>query len=464
MWWLKNVKVVDPELGITQVRDVLVEGDRILEVTHSLTYEEVEAQFKKYEAEQQGDPVRVSEIRAIEGRGKYLFPGLIDVHTHLREPGQEEKEEIATGARAALRGGFTTILAMPNTQPVLDQRALVEYVQNQGERAGWARVYPIGAITKGQNGKELTEMVDLASGGAKAFSDDGREIQNAEILRLALEYAKLTGLPLISHCEDEDLAHGGAMHKGEVSARLGIKGIPSSAETVMVARDLLLAEETGGKLHLAHISAKESVELIRAAKQRGVDVTAEVNPHHLLLSDQEVSNSEYNTAYKVNPPLRSIEDRQALLEGVLDGTLDMLATDHAPHTWEEKMKPFAEAPFGIAGLETALAAIWTYLVEPGKLPVETLIRAWSLNPARRFNLQGGSVQSGQIADLVLFDPERKERIEPEWFQSKAQNTPFLGQELQGFASMVWVGGQLRYLGNEEGKAWEELTPLDTAAK
>ncbi|AHF07678.1 dihydroorotase [Desulfitobacterium metallireducens] len=430
MWWLKNVKIVDLESGSTQVRDVLIEGERILEITESLTEKEVQNKSQ-------------SEIQVIDGTGKYLFPGLIDVHTHLREPGQEEKEEIATGARAALKGGFTTILAMPNTKPVLDQRALVEFVSNQGERAAGAKVYPIGAITKGEEGKELTEMVDLAAGGAKAFSDDGREVQNAELLRLAMEYVKLTGLPLISHCEDDNLARGGSMHKGEVSARLGLRGIPSSAESVMVARDILLAEETGSKLHLAHISAKESVELIRAAKLRGVDVTAEVNPHHLIFTDEAVAESNYNTSYKVNPPLGSAQDREALLEGILDGTLDMLATDHAPHTWEEKMKPFAEAPFGIAGFETSLAAVWTYLVKPGKLPVEVLLRAWSLNPAQRFNLLGGKVQPGEIADLVLFDPEQKEKIESKWFTSKAQNTPFLGQELQGFACMVWVNGQLR---------------------
>jgi dihydroorotase len=431
MWWIKNVKIVDLASGTTQVRDILIEGEKILEITGSLTMEEVQNKSQ-------------SEIQAIDGTGKYLFPGLIDVHTHLREPGQEEKEEIATGACAALKGGFTTILAMPNTKPVLDNRALIEFVKHQGERAGGAKVYPIGAITKGEEGKELTEMVDLAAGGAIAFSDDGREVQNAELLRLAMEYVKLTELPLISHCEDENLARGGSMHKGEVSARLGLRGIPSCAESVMVARDILLAEETGGKLHLAHVSTKESVELIREAKIRGVDVTAEVNPHHLIFTDEAIAESKYDTSYKVNPPLGSAQDREALLEGILDGTLDMLATDHAPHTWEEKKKPFAEAPFGIAGFETALAAVWTYLVQPGKLPVEILLRAWSLNPAQRFNLPGGLVKPGEIADLILFDPEQTETIKPNGFLSKAQNTPFLGQELQGFASMVWVNGQLRF--------------------
>ena len=255
---------------------------------------------------------------------------------------------------------------------------------------------------------------------------------------MALEYAKLTGCPVISHCEDASLAGAGVMRKGEHSARLGLKGIPASAESVMVARDALLAGETGGRLHIAHVSTKESVQVIRMAKEAGVDITAEVNPHHLLLADEDVPLT--NTSYKVNPPLPSRADQEALLAGLLDGTIDMLATDHAPHTWEEKAKPFAEAPFGINGLETALAAVWQELVAKGKLTPEKLIELWAVNPARRFGLTGGSLAEGTPADLVLFDPEWRELVTAENRESKAHNTPFLGQELQGFPVMVWVGG------------------------
>ena len=440
MWWIKNAQVIDPAQDISGVCDVLIYEGKILEIRESFTVEEVKEKFENLENTSSSGPT----WEEIDATGKYLFPGLIDVHTHLREPGREDKEEIRSGAEAAVRGGFTTILAMPNTEPVLDQRALIEFVVNQGKRAGFARIHPIAAMTKGQQGKELVEMVELSSAGAVAFSDDGKGVQSAEIMRLALEYAKLTNLPVVSHCEDEDLARKGAMHRGIISARLGLRGIPGSAESVMVARDILLAEEGGGKLHLAHISAKESVDLIREAKKRGVDVTAEVNPHHLIFTDDAIAKHQYDTSYKVNPPLRSEADREALLEGLLDGTIDMLATDHAPHTWEEKTRPFDEAPFGISGLETSLAAIWKYLIKPGKLSPETLIKVWSMKPAQRFNLPGGSLKPGAAADVVLFDPTRSEIVEPGWLVSKGKNTPFLGQELQGFPVMVWVEGRLAY--------------------
>lgn len=441
MWWIKNAQVIDPAQDICGVCDVLIHEGKILEIREKISEAEVREKLAGHT-----NPATPLDLtwEEIDATGKYLFPGLVDVHTHLREPGREDKEEIRSGAEAAVRGGFTTILAMPNTEPVLDQRALIEFVVNQGSRAGFARIHPIAAMTKGQQGKELVEMVELASAGAVAFSDDGKGVQSAEIMRLALEYAKLTNLPVVSHCEDENLAHKGAMHRGIVSARLGLPGIPGSAESVMVARDILLAEEGGGKLHLAHISAKESVDLIRAAKKRGVNVTAEVNPHHLIFTDDAIAKNPYDTSYKVNPPLRSEADREALLEGLLDGTIDMLATDHAPHTWEEKTRPFDEAPFGISGLETSLAGVWKYLVEPGKLSPEALIKAWSMKPAQRFNLPGGSLKPGAAADVILFDPTRSEIVESDWLVSKGKNTPFLGQELQGFPMMVWIEGRLVY--------------------
>lgn len=428
MWWLKDVWVIDPSQKISSPQNVLVQGGQVVEISPLLTEEEVLAKA-------QGE-----SVETINGKGKFLFPGLIDVHTHLREPGQEDKEDILSGSRAAVRGGITAIMAMANTLPVIDNRALVEFVRLQGERANYARVYPIGTVTKGMQGVELVEMADMKEGGAVAFSDDGKNIQNAEMMRLALEYAKLTGLPIISHCEDKELAGEGLMRRGIPSTRMGLRGIPASAESVIVARDLLLVEEAKGKLHLAHISTKESVELIRRAKARGVDVTAEVNPHHLIFCDEEITIT--NTDLKVNPPLGMPADREALIEGLRDGTLDMIATDHAPHTQAEKARPFAEAPFGIASLETALSAVWQHLVVPGRLSLDRVIEAWSYAPAKRFGLRGGTLMPGAPADMVLFDPDFTELIEPATLVSKARNTPFLGTTLQGFPVMVWVDGQL----------------------
>ena len=428
MLWLKDAWVVDPSQNLSAVQSVLVKDGLILEISPEYSEEEVALKA-------QGESVDL-----VDAKGKLLFPGLIDVHTHLREPGQEDKEDILSGSRAAVRGGFTTILAMANTQPVIDKRALVEFVRLQGERAGYAHVLPIGTVTKGMQGEELVEMADMKQGGAAGFSDDGRNIQNAEVMRLALDYAKLTGLPIISHCEDNYLAADGLMRRGRASGRLGLRGIPAAAESVIVARDLILAQETGGKLHLAHISTRESVEMIRRAKAHGVDVSAEVNPHHLIFSDEDIMITDTNL--KVNPPLASQEDREALLDGLNDGTIDFIATDHAPHTVAEKNRPFAEAPFGIAALETALSAVYQYLIRPGKLSWERVIEAWSYAPARRFGLNGGSFKPGMPADLVLFDPEHTEVIEAASLVSKARNTPFLGKTLQGFPVMVWVEGKL----------------------
>jgi dihydroorotase len=431
MLWIRKALMIDPAQKISAERDVVINQGKISEIAESISEEEV---LKILGVEQ------IEAVRQVNGVGKYLFPGLIDVHVHLREPGQEDKEDILSGSKAAVKGGFTSIVAMANTEPIIDQRALVEFVRLQGKRAGLARVYSMAAVTKGFRGQELVEMMDIRDGGAVGFSDDGKGIQNAEIMRLALEYAKLTDCPIISHCEDNNLTAQGVIRRGEVSARLGLRGIPASAESVMVARDVLLAGETEGKVHIAHVSTKESVRIIRAAKKMGINVTAEVNPLHLLFTDQDVVLTE--TSYKVNPPLPTREDQEALLEGLLDGTIDMLATDHAPHTWEEKAKPFAEAPFGISSLDTALPAVWQELVVKGKIPIARVIELWSVNPARRFGLQGGTLQVGSSADLVLFDPEYKEKITVNTLESKAQNTPFLGKELQGFPVMTWVGGKL----------------------
>lgn len=431
MLWIKKAFLVDPAQGVAGERDVLIDQGQVSRIGENLQEADVLAALGIEQLE---------AVRQVDGSGKYLFPGLIDVHVHLREPGQEDKEDIRSGSRAAVRGGFTSVLAMANTKPVIDQRALVEFVRLQGERAGMARVYPVAAVTKGFQGQELVEMMDIREGGAVGFSDDGKGIQNAEIMRLALEYAKLTSCPIISHCEDNNLAGQGVMRRGEASARLGLRGIPGSAESVMVARDVLLAGETGGKIHIAHVSSKESVWIIRAGKKLGIDVTAEVNPHHLLFTEEDVDLTA--TSYKVNPPLPSREDQEALLEGLLDGTIDMLATDHAPHTWEEKAKPFAEVPFGISSLETALPAVWQELVVKGKLSLGKVVELWSVNPARRFGLQGGTIRVGSPADLVLFDPGQRETIKAKTLESKGKNTPFLGTEMQGFPVMTWVGGKL----------------------
>lgn len=431
MWWIKNAHLVDPAQDVSGIKDILVKNGLVKSISEDVS------ESKAQELLGAGS---LSEINIVDGSGKYLFPGLVDVHVHLREPGFEEKEDIFSGSRAAVRGGFTSIMAMANTAPVVDTRAMVEFVLMQGQRAGKARVYTVGAVTKGLKGEELVEMMDLKEGGAAAFSDDGKGIQSAEMMRLALEYAKLTGLPIIAHCEDESLAAKGAMRKGETSASLGLKGIPASSESIMVARDIILAGETGGKLHIAHVSTKESVEMIRAAKEKGLDITAEVNPYHLIFSCDDVKLTD--SAYKVNPPLPSREDQDALLQGILDGTIDMLATDHAPHTWEEKARPFGDTPFGINGLETVLAAVWQTFVAKDIISPEKLIELWSVNPSQRFGWQSGTLKVGKAADMVLFDPEHKETITSEDMESKSSNTPYLGMEMQGLPIMTWVEGKL----------------------
>ena len=380
------------------------------------------------------------DVRIVDCAGLVVSPGFIDVHCHLREPGREDVETIATGARAAAVGGFTAVCAMPNTQPVTDNQAAVGFVLRQGQAANAARVHPIGAISLGQDGKALAEFGEMVGAGAVAVSDDGRPVASAHLMRTALEYARTFGIPVADHCEEPTLAAGGAMNEGLVSARLGLKGIPSEAEEIMVIRDILLARRTGGHVHLCHMSTKGSVELIRWGKERGIRVTAEACPHHLSLTENEVNG--YNTNAKMNPPLRTEADVEAIREAVRDGTIDLVATDHAPHHYDEKEREFSDAPNGIVGLETALAVVMKWLVKPGIIDLATLIDRMSVSPARTFNLPGGSLRRGALADVTVFDPAREWTVDPARFTSKGRNSPYSGHTLQGVVMCTIVGGKI----------------------
>jgi dihydroorotase len=372
--------------------------------------------------------------------GLFVSPGFIDVHCHLREPGREDVETVATGARAAAAGGFTAVCAMPNTEPVTDNQAAVGFIIRQGLRAAAARVYPIGAISVGQRGEALAEFGEMVGAGAVAVSDDGKPVVSAHLMRTALEYAQAFDIPVIDHCEEPTLARGGSMNEGMMSARLGLRGIPAEAEEIMVIRDILLARRTRGHVHLAHMSTAGSVELIRWGKERGINVTAEVTPHHLTLTEAAVGG--FDTSAKMNPPLRTEADVEALREALRDGTIDLVATDHAPHHYDAKEREFADAPFGIVGLETALALVVTELVEKGIIDFPTLVDRMSTRPARLFHLSGGSLAEGSIADVTVFDPAREWVVDPSKFLSKGRNTPYAGDRLRGRAVYTIVGGRV----------------------
>lgn len=376
----------------------------------------------------------------ISGKDKYLFPGFIDLHVHLREPGFEAKETIETGSRAAARGGFTTIACMPNTRPPIDTADKVEEIHRRVAEKGSVRVLPIAAITINQLGEELTDFEAIQRAGVLGLSDDGVGVQSAAMMKQAMEKAQALGLPIIAHCEDNTLAHGGSVHDGKFAHAHGLKGIPSSAEAIHIARDIVLAEETGVHYHVCHISTKESVQLVREAKQRGVHVTAEVTPHHLLLCEEDIPGLDPN--YKMNPPLRGKEDQEALLLGLIDGTIDFIATDHAPHTAEEKGKGMHYAPFGIVGLETAFPLLYTHLVRKGILSLHELLDKMTMIPAEVFQLASGRLQVGARADLVLVDLDATKSIDPSSFFSKGQNTPFGGWECQGWPILTMVNGNV----------------------
>jgi dihydroorotase len=382
------------------------------------------------------------KVEELDCAGFVVAPGFIDVHCHLREPGREDVETIATGAQAAAAGGFTAVCAMPNTDPVTDNQAAVGFVLRQGQRAGAARVYPIGAITLGQKGEALAEFGEMVGAGAVAVSDDGRPLVSAQLMRSALEYSRTFGIPVADHCEEPTLAAAGAMNEGVASARLGLKGVPAEAEEIMVIRDILLARRSGGHVHLCHLSTAGSVELVRWGKERGIRVTTEVCPHHLSLTEDAVLG--YNTNAKMNPPLRTDADVAALREAVRDGTVDVIATDHAPHHYDEKEREFADAPNGIVGLETALGVIVTWLVEPGILDLPLLVDRMSVAPARVFNLPGGTLRPGAVADVTVFDPAAQWTVDPTRFRSKGRNTPYAGQRLRGRAVYTVVDGRIIY--------------------
>jgi dihydroorotase len=420
---LRGGRVIDPGRNFDSEADVLLRDGRVAAVGGGL-------------AAGAGVGTRILDVR-----GLWVAPGFIDLHTHLREPGQEYKEDIATGTQAAVAGGFTAVCAMPNTIPPNDCRAVTELIIGRARIAGVARVYPIGAVTKGQKGEELAEIGEMKDAGIVAVSDDGRPVMNAELLRRAMEYARTFGLPLIQHCEDLSLSQGGAMNEGTVSTRAGVRAQPAAAESSMVARDIEICALTGARYHVAHVSTAESVALVRAAKRRGLPVTCEVTPHHLTLTDEACAT--YDTHAKCNPPLRTAHDLAALREGLADGTIDAIATDHAPHSPIEKDVEFEQAAFGMIGLETAVA-LSLEMVRAGVISASRWVALLTTQPAAILGLPGGTLASGAVADVTVIDPEAPWTVEPAALRSRSRNTPFGGHAARGRAMLTIVGGHLAF--------------------
>jgi len=418
---LRNAHLIDPAEGLDAVMELLVGDDgRIAAVGLEL------------ETPQGTDVFDCME--------KLVMPGLVDAHTHLREPGREDEETVHSGTRAAALGGFTAVCAMPNTAPVADEGAAIRFLVERAAADGAVRVHPIGAITAGQKGEALAEIGDMVAEGAVAFSDDGRGVQSAGMMRLAMDYVKAFGVPVIAHAEDEALAAKGSMNEGYVSTLMGLPGIPAAAEDVMVARDIRICELTGCRLHVAHLSTAGSLALVRDAKERGLPVTCEVTPHHLFLTE-DVLRSGYDTNQKMNPPLRTEADRKALAEGVVDGTVDCIATDHAPHAAHEKQLEFELAPFGTIGLQTALPLVNTHLVATGRIGWDRVVELMAHGPRRAIGLPALHLAAGSVADLTIFDPEARVEVTPEWIASKSRNSAFIGHRLLGRATELLVGGR-----------------------
>jgi dihydroorotase len=429
---LKGGRIVDPANGRDGMFDVLVERDRIAKVARDLPVD---------------GATTVVEIPA----GFVVCPGFIDMHVHLREPGQEHKETVATGTAAAVAGGFTAVACMPNTVPVNDNAGVTEYVLKKAADAGLARVYPIGAVSRGQKGEQLADIAELHRAGCVAISDDGHPVATALLMRRALEYAGMFRMAVIDHCEDPTLKGDGVAHEGFCASALGLRGIPGEAESVIVQRDVALAGLTGGVVHIAHMSARQSLDAVRYGKARGARVTCEVTPHHFVLTDEMLAAPRpYDTNVKMNPPLREERDREAMFAGIVDGTVDAIATDHAPHHYDEKNVEFDQAPFGITGLETAVSLSLHHLVHPGAIRMSRLVELLSTNPARILNLSGGSLSEGAPADITILAPDLPSIVRSARMRSKSRNTPFDGWELRGGVAATLVGGRAVYVNEDAG--------------
>jgi dihydroorotase len=419
---IKNGRVIDPATGTDETLDILISEGKIASLNPR---------------------IEATEAEVIDASRLVVTPGFIDMHVHLREPGEEHKEDIASAAQAAARGGFTTICAMANTKPPNDNRGVTEYLVSEAKKRAVVNIFPVAAITRGLAGQELTDMADLCEAGAVAFSDDGQPVANSLVLRRALEYARFLGKLIIDHCEDKNLTEDGVMHEGEMAYRLGLKGMPAAAEEIVIARDLILAELTRSRLHLAHLSTKGGLELLRQAKKKGLGVSAEVTPHHLVLTDECLAS--YNANFKVNPPLRSEEHRRALVEGLKDGTIDVIATDHAPHTEEEKDVELDRAPFGLIGLETAVSIILDRFVQKNIISLERFVQLMATKPAELLGLKNkGRIAVGADADLTLLNLRKEFTVDVNHFASKSRNCPFNGWKLKGMAVMTIVGGKIVY--------------------
>ena len=418
---IRNGTIIDPTQQLEASRDLLIRDGRVAAI-----YERVNEK----------------DAEVFDAAGLIVAPGFVDLHVHLREPGFEYKETIASGARAAVAGGFTSVCCMPNTNPVNDNSSVTSFIIEQGRAAKLANVFPIGAITQGSTGEQLAEIGEMKIAGVVAVSDDGKPVLDSGIMRRAMEYSRDFDLPVVDHCEDSCGAAGWTMHESEYSALMGLNGLPGAAEDLHVARDITLAELTGARVHIAHISTARSIDLVRQAKQKGLAITCEVTPHHFTLTDKDVYESRYDTNFKMAPPLRPHSDLEAIIEGLRDGTIDAIATDHAPHHANEKMLEFDHAPNGVIGLETAVSLTLDRLVHRGVISLSRMIELLSTNPARIFKLNRGNLKVGAVADLTIFDPNKEIKVDASKFQSKSRNTPFNGWELKGAAVAAIVGGRV----------------------